>query len=81
MRYVSCAEFKVLFPVRLDDQPALKAREIGDERTKRVLTAEFEPAQPAVAQPRPQKTLGFGRFAACGAGLEVGHERQIDAHE
>ena len=67
--------------VSLHDHSALEAREIGDERAKRVLAAEFEPAQPTVAQPGPEQALGLGRFAAHGAGLEVGHARRVEEAE
>jgi hypothetical protein len=69
----------VLAAVSLHDHPALEAREIGNERAKRVLAAEFEPAQPTVAQPGPEQALGFRRFAAHGLRLEVGHGRKVDA--
>jgi hypothetical protein len=50
----------VLTSVELDHEFHLKAYEIDDERTDRLLTAEFEFGKPAIAECTPQFPLDIG---------------------
>jgi hypothetical protein len=49
----------VLASVRFDDQLALEADEIGDERAEAMLEAELH-AEAAISQPRPEEAFGIG---------------------
>jgi hypothetical protein len=56
----------VLATVQLDDQHALDAGEVGEERTDGMLPTKFVPGEAAVAQLGPEKALGVG-----GGGAEL----------
>src|SRR4051812_47290457 len=54
----------VLAAVRLHDQQAFEATEVGDVRAQGPLPAEFMPAKTARAQLVPECPFGIGRVAA-----------------
>ena len=58
--------FVVLTTVQLDDEPALDAGEVGEERTDGVLPAELGAGEATVTELRPEEMLGVG-----GGGAEV----------
>ena len=60
----------VLATVQLDDQHALDAGEVGEERTDGMLPTKFVPGEAAVAQLGPEKALGVG-----GGGAELAGSR------
>jgi hypothetical protein len=56
--------FAVLAAIRLDDEAALDAREVGDVVSDRFLPAELEAAKLTISQPGPKPMLGIRRLAS-----------------
>ena len=54
--------------IHLDDPLQLRAVEVGDIRTDRVLTAKLQSPQPTVAEDGPEHRLGLALVAAEGTG-------------
>ena len=66
----------MLSPIRLDDQAVLEAREIDDEGSEGMLTAELVALEPPPAQSAPQATLGVGHVDPQLARVALGHARE-----
>ena len=66
----------MLSPIRLDDQAVLEAREIDDEGSEGMLTAELVALEPPPAQYAPRATLGVGHGDPQLACFALGHERE-----
>jgi hypothetical protein len=57
---VGIALGRMLTTVELDDQPFLRAAEVDEEWTNRMLATELEAPETAITKTRPESTLALG---------------------
>jgi hypothetical protein len=63
-RCVLVPGLRVLAAVQFDDEPSLRACEVGDEWPNGVLAAEAQSMDLPATQPAPEQTLGIGHGLA-----------------
>ena len=66
----------MLATVQFDDEPGLRACEVGDVRGDGVLAAEVQSVELTATQPAPEQTLGVGHvLAQLACSFDGGHGR------
>jgi hypothetical protein len=71
----------VLAAIHLDHQPQLDAGKIGNERTDRMLAAEFVSSKAPIAQKTPKGALGICLMGAKVSGVVVRHAATMTGRE